>query len=156
MATDRLDAWFDDYAAAHRHPMNNRTHFVAIPVIVFHVLAMFDWVRFGPSLGGAQPSLGWLLALGAVAWYATLRLRLAVVAGALAVPLLALARLTPPWLVVALAVLAWTVQLAGHVIWEKNRPAFARNLAHTLIGPLYYLAWLLGERRPRRAPSAEG
>ena len=31
----------------------------------------------------------------------------------------------------------WGFQLVGHAVYEKNRPAFVRNLRHLLIGPLF-------------------
>ena len=36
-----------------------------------------------------------------------------------------------------LFVAGWTFQLVGHAVYEKNRPAFLRNLRHLLIGPLW-------------------
>ena len=44
-----------------------------------------------------------------------------------------------PALVAAAALFAvgWIFQLVGHSVYEKNRPAFVRNLGHLLIGPLW-------------------
>ncbi len=33
--------------------------------------------------------------------------------------------------------LGWAFQLVGHAVYERNRPAFVRNLRHLLIGPLW-------------------
>jgi len=33
----------------------------------------------------------------------------------------------------------WALQLIGHAPYERNRPAFLRNLAHILVGPLRLL-----------------
>jgi len=38
----------------------------------------------------------------------------------------------------ALFATGWLFQLVGHSVYEKNRPAFGRNLVHLLIGP----AWI--------------
>jgi uncharacterized membrane protein YGL010W len=37
----------------------------------------------------------------------------------------------------ALFAVGWIFQLVGHAVYEKNRPAFARNLRHLLVGPLW-------------------
>ena len=65
-----------------------------------------------------------------------------------------LAAITPGPVVIALAVVGWVVQLAGHAVWEKNRPAFATNLLQALIGPLFFVAVLTGVWRPAQAPQA--
>lgn len=48
---------------------------------------------------------------------------------------------TSPAFAIALAaglfVCGWVFQLVGHAVYERNRPAFFRNLAHLLIGPLW-------------------
>jgi uncharacterized membrane protein YGL010W len=41
------------------------------------------------------------------------------------------------------------VQLAGHSVWEKNRPAFLKNLTHALVGPVFFMALLTGDWPPR-------
>ena len=56
---------------------------------------------------------------------------------------------------VALAVVGWAVQLAGHSVREKNRPAFLTNLLQALIGPLFFVAVLLGVWRPRAGRGAQ-
>ncbi len=157
MLDARLVSWFQDYADGHRHPMNRLTHKIAIPLIVFHVIAMLDWVRLVeiPGAGGYALSLGhvgWLFATG---WYLTLNVRLGLLMGVLFGLCLPLAWVTPGWVVVAIAVFAWGIQLAGHSVWEKNRPAFLKNLGHALIGPLFFVALLTGDW-PQRAPVAEG
>jgi uncharacterized membrane protein YGL010W len=142
----RLVTWFEQYADSHRHPVNRLTHKVAIPAIVFHVLAMLDWVRFGAL------SLGHLAAVAGVIWYARLSPRLAAYMAVGFAACLALARVTPVPVVIAVAVVGWTVQLAGHVVWEKRSPAFLQNALQTLIGPLFFLALLTGDWPRRPAP----
>jgi uncharacterized membrane protein YGL010W len=34
-------------------------------------------------------------------------------------------------------VLGWIFQAVGHAVYEKNSPAFFRNLVHLLVGPAY-------------------
>ncbi len=134
---------FEEYADAHRHPMNRLTHKVAIPLIVFHVVAMLHWVPLVEVGAGVRISLGHVAAVLASAWY----LRMSVKLGLVMVAFIALCfpvadRVSAP-VVVALAVIAWVVQLAGHAVWEKRSPAFLRNLMQALVGPLFFVAILL-------------
>ena len=42
----------------------------------------------------------------------------------------------------ALFIGGWILQFVGHYAFEKNSPAFFRNLVHLLIGPLWVFARL--------------
>lgn len=153
MVSAKLDALFQDYAAAHRHPTNQLTHKIAIPLIVFHIIAMLDWVTLA-QVSGYRVSLGHAGYLLTVAWYLRMNLKLGFIMGLLFALCFPLGRVTPMWAVIAIAVVGWAVQLAGHSIWEKNRPAFLKNLAHALIGPMFFVALLVGDWNPRRAAPA--
>src|SRR6266508_675167 len=43
-------------------------------------------------------------------------------------------------------VVGWVFQGIGHVRYEKNRPAFFKNLVHLMVGPLFLLNELFGIR----------
>jgi uncharacterized membrane protein YGL010W len=150
-----LQRFFDDYAADHRHPMNRLTHKIAIPLIVFHIIAMLDWIKLGPSFDVAGVSValsaGHVFYLATVAWYLTLHAPLALVMALLVALAFPLAAVTPKPVVVGVALGGWLIQLAGHSVWEKNRPAFTKNMLQALIGPLFFVAVLLGVYRPRYA-----
>jgi uncharacterized membrane protein YGL010W len=139
-----LERYFESYADYHRHPMNQLTHKVAIPLIVFHVIAMLDWVPLA-RLPGFTLTLAHPIYLGVVAWYATLHARLALVMAVGYAVCFPLGWITPWPAVVALAAFAWLIQLAGHVVWEKRQPAFLTNLVQALIGPLFFAAILMRE-----------
>ncbi len=146
MLKPRLEALFRDYADSHQHPTNRLTHKIAIPLIVFHVLAMLDWVKLLPIGGtGYQLSLGHVVLAAAVGWYAWMDVKLAAIMAVACAVCFPLGWITPRWLVVTLAVCAWLVQLAGHVVWEKRQPAFFRNLLQALVGPLFFVAVLTGD-----------
>lgn len=147
-----LAALFRDYAAAHRHPTNVWIHKIAIPLIVFQVIAMADWIPLA-HLPGVRVSVAHVAYLLAVAWYLRLDVELGLWMAALFALCFPLGWLTPRPLVVALAVTAWVAQLAGHSVWEKHQPAFLHNLAHALVGPAYFVATALG-RWPREAARA--
>ncbi len=147
-AAARRSALFRDYAESHRHPVNRAIHLIAIPLIVFQVLAMLDWIRLGPLPGGlGELTLAHVAVLAAAAWYFWLEPRLGLALSLIFILLFPLARLTPRPLVVALGVAAWALQLLGHWRYERRSPAFLHNLAHLLIGPAYFVAPLVGVRR---------
>ena len=142
--------WFAEYAADHRHPMNRLTHKVAIPAIVFHILTMLTWVELG-SISGFPITLGligWALAVGFWTFYLP---RAGLLLGLATLPVLIWGALVPAPVVIAIAIVGWTVQLAGHSVWEKNRPSFLKNAAHALIGPLFFTAVLTGQFAVPRA-----
>jgi uncharacterized membrane protein YGL010W len=143
----KLEALFVEYADAHRHPMNRLTHKVAIPLIVFHIVAMLDWVTLPLQVAGVTPTLGHLAFVVAIGWYAAMHLRLGLIMAALFALCFPLGRALDDqrWVVVAVALVGWLVQLAGHVVWEKRSPAFLRNLLQALVGPLFFVALLTGD-----------
>jgi uncharacterized membrane protein YGL010W len=151
----KLIALFEEYADDHRHPINQLTHKIAIPLIVFHLVAMLNWVKLTTLPGGSELTLGHLAYLAAIVWYFSLSLRLGWVMAILFGLCFPLARMTPWPAVLAAAVVGWTVQLAGHAIWERNRPAFTRNMIQALVGPLFFVAKLAGQW-PRAAGSGLG
>lgn len=162
MLKPKLAGYFESYADYHRHPTNRLTHKVAIPLIVFHIIAMLDWVKFAPLGGGVSLSLAMPIYVGVVLWYLSLNVKLGAVMAVfygICFPIgwqfdhLAHGR----WMIVGIAVFAWLIQLAGHVVWEKRQPAFLTNLVQALIGPFFFAAVLTGEWPPRavEAPAAK-
>jgi uncharacterized membrane protein YGL010W len=136
---------FECYADYHRHPINRLTHKIAIPLIVFHIVAMLDWVRLLVVPGWVTVTLAHVVYVAAIAWYFTLHARLAAMMAVVYAACFPIGWYTPWQAVVAIAVFAWIIQLAGHVIWEKRQPAFFTNLIQALIGPLFFIAILAGE-----------
>jgi len=158
MLKPKLAAYFESYADSHRHPTNRLTHKIAIPLIVFHIIAMLDWVKFvqiGES--GVFVSLAMIVYVAVVAWYLTLNAKLGLV-------MLAFYGVCFPigWqfdrlehgrlFVVGIAIVAWLIQLAGHLVWEKKQPAFFTNLLQALIGPIFFAAVLTGDWPQSHAP----
>ena len=153
-----LQALLEDYLQNHRHPLNRLTHKLAIPLIVLHVVAMLDWVALP---GPAPVTLGHLAFVLAAAWYLRMDVRLGLLTLLGMAACFPLGRALPPAAVVAIAVVGWLVQLAGHVVWEKKQPSFATNLVHALVGPLFFVALLTGDFRlpadaARAAPGRAG
>ena len=145
----RAAALMDEYFASHRHPTNRLTHKIAIPMIAFHLIAMLDWIRIAsvPAVPGGAVTVGMAFWVGASAWYLWADARLAVPIMILSALVFPVARQLPWWSVVAIAIVGWLVQLAGHVVWEKKQPSFLTNLVHALVGPLFFVAVLFGVYR---------
>ena len=137
--TPTLRAHFADYAAFHGTAGNKACHYVGIPLIVLAVYALLARVPlFGA--GGFTVTLAEVVLVAVTAYYLTLDAALAgIMLGASAL-LVALGRPLPPGLALVLFVLGWVLQFVGHYVYEKRAPAFYRNLAHLLVGPLWILA----------------
>jgi uncharacterized membrane protein YGL010W len=132
---------FDDYEAYHRHPTNERLHFVGIPLIVlglFGVLAQWRTEDFGDA--GL-----WLLIFG-LGWSASIAGRIFVPYALVMGGLYALGLQLPwPW-ALATFLIGWGFQLVGHRFYEKRAPAFLQNGQHLLVGPLWIFSRLFKRR----------
>jgi uncharacterized membrane protein YGL010W len=135
----RLDRLFADYRASHASRGNRLCHAVGITLIVFGV---FGFLARIPVAGIWTASE--LLLAAAFAFYALLDLPLAL--GVLVyAAILDLAARAVTWPVALTAfVVGWVFQAVGHAVYEKNRPAFFRNLIHLLIGPAFLVSEAVG------------
>jgi len=138
-----LMAHFADYAAFHGTPGNKACHYVGIPLIVLALLALLARVPL-VELGGHNVTLAEVALVAVTAYYLTLDAALAAIMLAASVGLLFLGRPLPVWVSVALFVVGWIFQFIGHYVYEKRSPAFFRNLAHLLVGPLWIVAKAVG------------
>ena len=143
MLKPALEAYFVEYDEHHRSSMNQWTHQMAIPLIVFHVIAMLSWISLGAPFGYAL-NLAHVVWLAATLWYLVLDVRLGLLIGLLTAMCFPVAAVTPKLVVVLLAIVGWLVQLVGHVVREKRQPAFLEHLLQALIGPLFFVAQLVG------------
>lgn len=140
-----MQDWLDSYSGDHRHPTNQRLHWICVPLIVWSVIALLWTVPVPPAY--ARPGF-WAVAaiVLAFAWYWKLSRGLG---GALLIAFMMLALFTEAiyrqlgavdlrWLALGVFVLAWVGQFVGHRI-EGRRPSFLTDLSYLLIGP----AWLM-------------
>jgi uncharacterized membrane protein YGL010W len=151
----RAERLFADYAEAHRTAGNGACHAIGIPMIVASVILALVTVRLGSVARAAEPvivlfaalevsidpPLGLVFLSFAVACDLAFRGVVGIVGAG-------------PALVAAAALFAvgWIFQLVGHSVYEKNRPAFVRNLRHLLIGPLWIARKASGRGRSSSAP----
>jgi uncharacterized membrane protein YGL010W len=96
------------------------------------------------EVGGFTVTLAEVLLFAATLYYFTLDPRLAVLMLVASVVLALAGRALPFSAAVALFALGWLLQLVGHYVYEKKSPAFLRNVAHLLVGPLWILAKATG------------
>jgi len=154
-----LKRLFTEYQTCHQNRTNIAIHKLAIPAIVFHVVAMLDWLELGVFVAGVELSLAHVIMLPALLWYFIMAWHLGVVMLGYTAVCLGVGQVTAPWLVVTIAVAAWTMQLIGHACFavaawtmqlighacfERKAPAFGSNLIQLLVGPVYFLATSLG------------
>jgi uncharacterized membrane protein YGL010W len=135
----RLRAHFADYAAFHGTPGNKACHYVAVPLIVLTVFALLARVPL-LTVGGFTVTLAEVLIVLATAYYLTLDKALAVMMLAASILCAWMGRAIPPMVALAVFVAAWVLQFIGHYVYEHRSPAFFRNVAHLLVGPLWVLA----------------
>lgn len=141
--TPILLSHFADYSAFHRTPGNQACHYVGIPLIVLSLFALL--ARFPLfEAGGFTVTLAEVVLVAATIYYLTLDAALAVMMLVTSVVLAAAGRMVPLWAAVVLFVLGWVFQFVGHYVYEKKAPAFFRNFAHLLVGPLWILARVSG------------
>ena len=152
MASARFIPLLQEYADLHRHPTNQLTHTISSPLLVFHVVAMADWVKLAP-LGstGLYLTLAHVGFLAAIAWYLSLNVKSGLAMALLALVCFPLGWITPPWLVVAIAFIAWVLTFGGHAIWEKSGPKFPRSMLQPLLAPFFLVSSVIGEWPPRAA-----
>jgi len=136
----RAERLFADYAEAHRTSGNRACHAVGIPLIVASSVLALSTVRIGGPWTAAEPVV---LAMSAMEIALDVRLGGVFLVFAGACDLAARGIISgfgaTGALVLAATLFAagWGFQLIGHAVYEKNRPAFMRNLRHLLIGPLW-------------------
>lgn len=132
-----LNAWLKEYSDSHRNRSNQIIHKICVPTIAFTMIGFFELI---PIHIGILP-VGRIFLLATLIWYFLLSPK----AFLLMLPFVALAellywqltRLGPPFLpLVAIFVVAWIGQFAGHAL-EGKRPSFFKDLQFLLIGPLW-------------------
>jgi uncharacterized membrane protein YGL010W len=133
-----VEDWLADYAAGHRTRGNEICHFVGMPLIVVGTLGLLARVALVFE-GGVRLDLAMAVAACAIAFYGVLSARLAFLALLAAIGLYAWGLMLPLAAVASAFVAGWILQIVGHAVFEKNRPALLQNAVHLLIGPLYLL-----------------
>ena len=148
-ASDRpIDRWFASYSGDHRNRTNQRIHVVAVPAILWSVIALLWSIPTPGTL--FQPGIWAAIAMFA-AWLFYYRASRRLGAG-MAASFVLLGWLSHVlyqrlgagdllWLALGVFVVAWIAQFIGHKI-EGKKPSFLTDLTYLLIGPAWVLAKL--------------
>jgi uncharacterized membrane protein YGL010W len=131
-----IDMLLARYADSHRHPANERIHFVCVPAIVFTLLGLLWSIHPLVAAGACAAALCYYLRLSRPFALGMLALALAMLGVLAALP----PRVVLP-LSLAVFVAAWIGQFVGHRI-EGKKPSFLDDLRFLLIGPLFVLGFL--------------
>jgi uncharacterized membrane protein YGL010W len=138
-----LRAQFAEYAQFHRTAGNKACHYVGIPLILLSLLSLLSSLGLA-HWGSFTLTAAEVVVLSASVYYATLDVRLAVVMLAATLFLDGAGRFVPWPVALGLFALGWVLQFVGHYRYEKQSPAFYRNLVHLLVGPLWIVARATG------------
>jgi uncharacterized membrane protein YGL010W len=142
-----IDALLADYASHHRARGNLVCHVFGVTLILFGITSMLEEFRIGPFRAAE------VLMSAVFLYYLTLDLWLAVGMLLAFVVIAFAARAVADWRVgLGAFLVGWIFQAVGHAVYEKNRPAFFRNLVHLLVGPLFLVNELLKVRRVAPLP----
>ena len=148
LAERPIDRWFASYSDDHRNAVNQRIHVVAVPAILWSVVALLwcipvagTWFR--PGLWAALAMFGaWMfyfrasrrLGYGMLAAFVVMAWTTRWLHDRFGTPTLL-------WLAAAVFIVAWIAQFVGHRI-EGRKPSFLTDLTYLLIGPAWVLAKL--------------
>ncbi len=129
-----IDALLEDYSSQHRARGNRICHAFGITLIVYGTIALLLEVPLPwPPLTAAEVLIAAVLVRDAL-WSVPLSAGMLVEAAALDLLARAIHR---PAIGLAAFAAGWVFQAVGHARFERNRPAFFRNLIHLLVGPLF-------------------
>ena len=141
-----IDRYFASYSDDHRNELNQRIHIVAVPAILWSVVALVWCI---PTFGTWMKTGIWAALAMFFAWMFYYRLSRSLGLGMLAVFFFCgcLCRLletryglsTLLWTAVGVFVVAWIAQFVGHR-FEGRKPSFLTDLVYLLIGPAWVLA----------------
>ena len=138
-----IHALFADYASYHKTSGNKAFHRLGIPLIMLTLIGMLARVAVFHA-NGIRVDAAMLLIAASTIYYMTVEWRLALAMLAVSIAFYFVGAWMPMWLNVTLFVLGWIFQFIGHSVYEKQSPAFFRNVVHLLVGPL----WILNDLIP--------
>jgi len=134
-STRKVDQLLAHYGESHRHPGNERIHFVAIPLIILSLVgllhALHPWAAY-VFVGASMVYYARLSAVFLVAMAALSALAIVLV-WAMGEHVLAISA--------GIFVAAWIAQFIGHKM-EGRKPSFLEDLQYLWVGPIFVLSKL--------------
>lgn len=132
----RIDQLLDHYSLSHQHPVNERIHFLAVPLIMLTLIGlMFE----------LHPALAYVFLAASMVYYLRLSLVFSGVMAAWTGLMLVLVHAMGEHrllICVSVFVGAWVLQFIGHKI-EGQKPSFFEDVQYLWVGPLFVLRPLL-------------
>lgn len=132
----RIDQLLAHYSESHQHPVNERIHFLAVPLIMLTLIGlMFE----------LHPAVAYVFLAASMLYYLRLSLVFSTVMAAWTLIMLVLVHaMGEHRLVICVAVFvgAWVLQFIGHKL-EGKKPSFFEDVQYLWVGPLFVLRPLL-------------
>ena len=132
----RIDQLLAHYSLSHQHPVNERIHFLAVPLIMLTLIGlMFE----------LHPAVAYVFLAASMVYYLRLSLVFsAVMAVWTALMLMVVFAMGEHRLLICVSVFvgAWVLQFIGHKL-EGQKPSFFEDVQYLWVGPLFVLRPLL-------------
>ena len=134
--TRRVDQLLAHYGESHQHPVNERIHFVAIPLIMLTLIGLMFEIH---------PAVAYVFLTASMFYYLRLSLVFSMVMAVWTLIMLVLVNaMGEHRLVICVLVFmgAWVLQFIGHKL-EGKKPSFFEDVQYLWVGPLFVLRPLL-------------
>ena len=146
----KIDQLLNEYGESHQNIFNKIIHWIAVPAIVWTIIALLWSIPFPFNVGIESVPVNWatlFLLLAQIYWFrlsfslglGLLLYNLLMIQLTVLVPQITSWPLWPMALIVFVA--AWILQFIGHAI-EGKRPSFFRDVQFLLIGPAWLMAFV--------------
>ncbi len=145
-----IQSLLDEYGESHQNPLNKLIHWIAVPAILWAIVALLWSIPFPSTLDLPGIPVNWAtigLVLAQIYWFRlSPRLGLGLLLyNVLMIQLTVMVPRLSDWplwqLALTVFVLAWVLQFIGHAI-EGKRPSFFKDLQFLLIGPAWLMAFV--------------
>ncbi len=148
-----IQTWYEEYAESHQNAVNQRIHFICVPLIFFSIVGLFMSIPNSllVELTGKDDLLisNWAIVAMILPSIFYLRLSLKVFFRMIVFSFLCIVAndllsdyVNLLWLSIIVFALAWVGQFYGHHL-EGKKPSFLKDLQFLLIGP----AWVFEKMR---------
>ena len=142
-----IETWYAEYAVSHQNALNQKIHFICVPLIYFSIVGLFMSIPNGllVNFSGNNDLLfnNWALVALVLPMIFYFRLSIRVFVRMLLFSFLCIVgnfllaeQLPLLWTSVIIFVIAWVGQFYGHHV-EGKKPSFLKDVQFLLIGPAW-------------------
>ena len=142
-----IETWYAEYAVSHQNALNQKIHFICVPLIYFSIVGLFMSIPNDllVNFSGNNDLLfnNWALVVLVLPMIFYFRLSIRVFVRMLLFSFLCIVgnfllaeQLPLLWTSVIIFVIAWVGQFYGHHV-EGKKPSFLKDLQFLLIGPAW-------------------